>query len=179
MSTIKLSIVSLLLILLSFNLKAEKAGFYYSYEGNATDSIYSFGVNVLEERNDFQVSLGSSINFSQILTSDNLFEEYTSWEGHVKFGYFSSIILYAEFGIDIGELLIYDLKHDSGIQTTYTNQDPYNENTDGVDSYIGFGTGFQLKDLSVEAFVRLREIDSLNWEAQSHVFSGVKFAVTF
>lgn len=148
--------------------------FFFSHESNGDDSITSVGTGITIVNGDSNLGfqLNTSIARAEVLSDDGYVEDYFAWEGSIKVGLFSNISVYGEAGIDLSELLFDDYRHD--------HHDYYHAHyNDDIDAYLGFGAGVQLGILKVEAFSRVREIDSLYWEAQSESFSGVQFSLNF
>ena len=146
---------------------------FYNFESNGADNFSSVGVGTTFKINDTNlgIQINSSIGYSEVLADDGYLEEFVSWEGGVKLGYFSNVSLYIEGGIDLSELFFHDLRYDD-----YEHAYGYE---DDLDAYIGSGVGFGNETVHLNLFVRAREIDSKYWEAESHVFSGIQISVNF
>ena len=174
-------LITMLTILASSNVFADHpSGFndrttsiFYTYEGNGYDYIAGFGAGLTLKNSHSNWGIGLTTTFSnaEVRTEDGYIEEYFAWEGSVRFGHFSQVSIYGEVGIDLTEMLFHDLRYD--------HDDYHNEYHDDLDAYVGVGAGFNLGPLKVEAFTRLREIDSLYWEARSSHFTGVQFSINF
>ncbi|WP_444995121.1 hypothetical protein [Aliikangiella sp. IMCC44359] len=148
------------------------ASLFASYESNGRDYISGVGASVLlkDDFTHFGAQLSTSLNYAEVTSTDGYLEDFVSWEAAIKFGYFSKLSLYGEVGIDLAEIMFYDLRYDDDYHDHYE---------DNVDMYVGIGAGINAGPLSIEAFSRLREIDSRYWEAESEVFSGVRFSINF
>lgn len=146
---------------------------FHSYESNGADSISSLGVGVTVKSNNSHLGLqlNTSIANAELMATDGYIEEYNAWEASVKLGYFSTLSLYIEGGIDLSEALSYDLRYND-----YEREYGY---ADNVDSYVGVGAGLRLGILQLDYFVRLRAIDSEYWQAESEVFSGLQISLNF
>jgi len=163
------------LVLLSTGLQADETDLrlFYSYELNGGDYISSIGTGVAYWQGDSNLGfqLNTSIGQASILADDGYIEEYVSWEGAVKFGYFSDISVYVEGGVDLAEILFHDLRYDD-----YDEEFGYQ---DDIDAYVGVGIGFKAGLLQVDGFIRAREIDSKYWEAESVTFTGMQVSINF
>ena len=148
--------------------------FFFSHESSGEDTITSIGtgITIVNSESNLGFQLNTSIANAEVLSDDGYIEDYFAWEGSVKVGLFSNISIYGEAGIDLSELLFDDYRHDR-------HDYYYTRYSDDIDAYLGFGAGVQLGPLKVEAYSRVREIDSLYWEAQSENFSGVQFSLNF
>ncbi len=150
---------------------------FYSYESNGGDYINAIGVGVTHKyhHSNLGFQLNTSLGYAEVLAQDGFLEEYTSWEASARFGYFSKISLFVEFGIDLGEALFEDYRYD---RDDYCHYDEYCYQDD-IDGYVGFGAGIKAGPIAVEGIVRAREIDSRYWEAESEVFTGVQVSLNF
>ncbi len=147
--------------------------FFYSYESNGEDFISAFGIGTTfkEPSTNIGVQFNTSIGNAEVLAQDGYLEEYVSWEASAKFGYFSTISFYVEGGFDILEAIAEDYRDDDFGR--------YDDEENDLDSFVGMGLGFRAGALSIETFVRLREIDSDTWEAESETFSGLQLSFNF
>ncbi len=59
------------------------------------------------------------------------------------------------------------------------HDDLYEDYHNDIDAFVGVGAGVRAGQLKFEAFTRLREIDSLHWEAESEVFNGAQLSINF
>ncbi|NQY65936.1 MAG: hypothetical protein HRT38_20080, partial [Alteromonadaceae bacterium] len=59
----------------------------------------------------------------------------------------------------------------------YHNND-YDE-SNNIDAYVGIGLGIKFGHIQIETFARLREIDSTNWEAENHIYTGIQTSLSF
>ncbi len=167
-----------ILILSSSGLQAtEKVALnlFYSHESNGADYFSSVGVGTTFKQRDTNIGfqLSTSIGNAEVLATDGYVEEFVSWEGSVKLGYFSNLSFYIESGIDLSELFFKDLREDD----YYDDYD--SDYHDDLDSFVGVGAGIKTGNLQIDAFYRIREIDSEYWEAESEVFSGIRATISF
>jgi hypothetical protein len=158
----------------SSSFDSSKASIFYTYESNGDDYIAGIGAGVTfkDSHTKFGFGLTTSINNAEVIAEDGFIEDYVAWEASARIGYFSNLSIYGEVGIDLTELLFHDLRYDH-------HDDYYNEYHDDIDAYVGIGAGIKLGALRIEAFSRLREIDSRYWEARSSHFTGVQFSLNF
>ena len=147
---------------------------FYSYESNGDDYISGVGIGYTfaDPHSKLGYQLTTSLNNAEVVATDGFIEDYIAWEGGIKLGLFSNLSLYVEAGIDLSEILFHDLRYDE-------HDYYFSEYHDDFDAYIGVGAGIQAGPLRVTAFSRKREIDSKYWEAESEVFSGVQFSISF
>ena len=150
---------------------------FYSYESNGADYISAIGIGVTHKYrgSNLGFQLNTSLGYAEVLAQDGFLEEYTSWEASVRFGYFSKISFFAEFGIDLGEAIFDDYRYD---RDDYCYYDEYCYQDD-IDGYLGFGAGIKAGHVSIEGIIRAREIDSHYWEAESEIFSGLQVSLNF
>jgi hypothetical protein len=147
---------------------------FSTYEANGTDYIEGIGIGFTTRNPDTKLGFefSTSINNAEVTATDGYIEDYFAWQGSAKVGLFSNISIYAELGVDLTELFFHDLRYDV-----------HNENYDGyqddVDAFVGVGAGLKAGPLQIEAFSRLREIDSQYWEAESEVFTGAQLSISF
>ncbi len=153
------------------------ARLFYSYESNGGDYLSAIGIGVTQtyRNSNLGYQLNTSLGHAEVLAQDGYLEEYTSWEASARFGYFSKVSFFVEFGIDLAEALVDDYRYD---RDDYCYRDEYCYQDD-LDAFVGFGAGLKAGPISVEGIVRAREIDSRYWEAESEVFSGVQVAFNF
>ncbi len=143
------------------------------YEANGRDYIEGVGVGFAITNPDTKLGFefSTSFNNAQVRATDGYIENYFAWQGSAKFGLFSNLSIYAELGVDLSELIFHDLRYDY--------HDEYNNDYhDDVDAFVGIGTGLMAGPLKIEAFSRLREIDSRYWEAEAEVFSGFQLSIS-
>jgi hypothetical protein len=150
---------------------------FYSYESNGADYISSVGFGITHKyyHSNLGFQLNTSLGYAEVLAQDGFLEEYTSWEASARFGYFSNVSMFVEFGVDLAEAIFDDYRYDSD-EYCYREEYCYQ---DDIDAFVGAGVGVKAGPFSVEAIVRAREIDSHYWEAQSEVFRGVQIAFNF
>jgi len=95
-----------------------------------------------------------------------------AWEAGFRMGYYGAVSAYIEAGIDLTELLLQQDRNECCVISDRTEDD-------SIDGYIGVGAGVQMDPISIEAFVRLRQIDGRYWQSESHAFGGMAIAVRF
>lgn len=143
------------------------------YEANGEDYIQGIGIGFSnvnpESKLGFEFS--TSFNNAEVRTTDGFIENYFAWQGTARFGLFSNLSIYAELGVDLTELLFQDFRYE-------IHDDYYNEYHDDIDAFVGVGAGLKAGPLRVEAFSRLREIDSRFWEAEAEVFTGLQASIS-
>ncbi len=146
---------------------------FYSYESNGADYFSSVGVGTTfkDSETNLGIQVNTSIGYAEVIAQDGYLEDFVSWEAGVRFGYFSNLSVYIEGGIDLSELFFHDLRYDE-----YEHENGYE---DDLDAYVGAGVGFRTGVLQIDGFVRMREIDSKYWEAESEAFSGVQISLNF
>jgi len=146
---------------------------FYSYESNGADYFSSVGVGTTFKNSETNlgIQINTSLGTAEVIAQDGYIEDFVSWEGGVKLGYFSNLSLYVEGGIDLSELFFHDLRYDD-----YEHEYGYE---DDLDAYLGAGVGFRAGAIQIDGFVRMREIDSRYWEARSESFSGVQISLNF
>jgi hypothetical protein len=158
----------------SSNIKQGSSRIFTSYETSGQDYIYGIGIGKTFKlkNSDFGYQLNTSLNWAEVTATDGFIEEYIAWQGAVKLGLFSTISVYAEFGIDLSEALFGDFRYDD-------DDYRYDYYTDDIDAFVGIGAGFKAGPIKIEAISRLREIDSRYWEAREEVFTGMQFSINF
>ncbi len=149
---------------------------FSSYESNDQDFIEGIGIGItnIDKNTNIGFQLNTSFNNVEVMATDGYQEDFFAWQGSAKFGYFSNVFVYAEGGIDLTEFLFHELRYDDD-----DNYHHHHDNDDDIDAFIGLGVGIQTGPLTVEAFTRVREIDSRNWEAESEVFTGFQLSINF
>ncbi|MCP3674982.1 MAG: hypothetical protein GY829_11010 [Gammaproteobacteria bacterium] len=156
-------------------LKDNSFRIFSSYESNGQDYIQGIGIGIINKNKitNFELQLNTSFNNAEIMATDGYQEDFFAWQGSVKFGYFSNAFVYGEAGLDLTEVLFHELRYDD-------NEDYYHDDKDdGIDAFFGLGVGLQAGPITVEAFTRVRKIDSRNWEAESEVFTGFQLSLNF
>lgn len=123
-------------------------------------------------RSDFGYQLGTGLSSAEITDFDGWVDHYTAWEGNVRIGLFSEISLYLEAGIDIGELLVVDDRHDH-----YHHH--YDDHHNEVDNYLGAGFGISQRHVDIRVFSRYRFIDGIELHDNQDVFTGVEVSLHF
>lgn len=146
---------------------------FTTYETNGRDYIEGIGVGFATINPDTKLGFefSTSFNNAEVRATDGYIENYFAWQGSAKFGLFSNLSVYAELGLDLTELIFHDLRY--GYQDGY-----YDEYHDDIDAFVGVGAGLKAGPLNIEAFSRLREIDSRYWEAESEVFTGLQLSIS-
>jgi hypothetical protein len=173
-----MKITGILLLILSVfwahSASAKKGvGVFVKHEFNSTDNITGVGIsqNYASISKVLVGQVNSSINFAEILTQDQVLEEFLAWEIGGKLGYFSDFFIYVEAGIDLTELAFSNERDDCCRDFTHDDNN--------IDGYAGLGGGVDLGVLRLELFTRLRQIDSKNWQSESHVFYGAQLSLLF
>ena len=178
-------------LLFSFNSYAKKSNDYIIYlhhDANESDYYSSIGTEVIHRQFNSYLgfSVTSSLGYAQVTDTNNYQHSFISWEGGMKFGYFSDFSLYAEFGVDLLELAFNDRSDDDyphnnkRYNTDFENDNFEYRNTDNdIDGYVGFGSSFMIDHIKVTGFVRFREISGYNWQAENNTFTGIELAVVF
>ena len=147
---------------------------FSTYEASGTDYIEGVGIGFTTKNPDTKLGFefSTSINNAEVRATDGYIEDYFAWQGSAKVGLFSNISIYAELGVDLTELFFHDLRYD-------VHDEYYDEYQDDIDAFVGVGAGLKAGPLQIEAFTRLREIDSRYWEAESEVFTGAQLSISF
>ena len=147
---------------------------FTSYEISGRDYIEGVGIGFTNINPDTKLGIefSTSFNNAEVRATDGYIENYFAWQGSAKFGFFSTISVYAELGVDLTELLFHDFRYDHHTEN-------HNDYHDDVDAFIGAGAGLKAGAFNFSAFTRLREIDSPYWEAESEVFNGAQLSVSF
>ena len=164
-------------------------------ESNLNDSIVGVGVSALHKINDtnFALSVNTSLSNADVIDVSGHQQSYLAWELGAKFGYFSTLFLYAEFGFDFGEFALQDRDEDSyGYYQNNRNEEVYyydnysidirpdvDDYSNDIDAYLGIGTGVNFGHLQLSAFARYRQIDGEFWKASNQTFTGVKASLSF
>lgn len=149
-------------------------GVFVKHETNDTDNITGVGISqrVNFHRSELGAEFTTNINYAEVLTESGYLEEFMAWEGGVKLGYFSTVFVYVEAGIDLAELFVND-RDDDDCCRFFDKQD------NDPDGYAGLGLGVQLQHLRVEAFARARQIDSYYWRNESQAYYGFQLSLGF
>lgn len=170
------SIVFAANLLLALPLIAQQkadASVFVTHEWNSTDQITTVGISHIfaEYSSGFVGEVNTSLGYAEVLTESDVFEEYPVWETGVKLGYYSTLFVYIEAGIDLAELALDHEREDCCIRDERINNQ--------IDGYAGIGTGINLNQAKLTLFIRARQIDANNWEAKEHVFAGASFELNF
>lgn len=157
----------------AFAQKDLRAGAFVTHEWNATDRITSVGISHVFTKNasGFIGEVNSSFGYAEVLTESDIFEEYPVWESGVKLGYYSTLFVYIEAGIDLAELALDHDREDCCIRDERINNQ--------IDGYAGIGAGINLNKAKFTLFVRARQIDSNSWESKEQVFAGASVELKF
>lgn len=156
--------------------------------------INGIGTEVWLVNNDTNIGMAvnSSVGNARVTDKLNYHHDYLAWEIGAKFGYFSDVFVYGEFGFDVAELIMSNRDEDNYeryqdeldlvdvlgviiLDDYYQNYDHSNE----VDFYLGAGVGVKFDKVTMELFSRYRQIDGQYWKADNQVFSGVKLTISF
>ena len=146
---------------------------FTTYEANGSDYIQGIGIGFANINPDTKLGFefSTSFNNAEVRATDGYIENYFAWQGAARFGLFSNLSIYAELGVDLTELLFHDLRYDY-------HDGYYDEFRDDIDAFVGVGAGLKVGPLKIEAFSRLREIDSRYWEAEAEVFTGIQASIS-
>lgn len=156
---------------------------FYTHESNNNDHIYGFGTGLRFTYADssFGYELNTSLNAAEITTEQGYVEDFIAWQGSIKAGYFSDVSFYVEAGIDLTELFFSDWRDDDhhDFHFDFGDSSAHYHDSENLDSFIGLGGGIKAGPIKFEAFSRWREIDSLYWEAEADVFTGIQVSINF
>jgi hypothetical protein len=185
-SLCKFTLASLLVlfsnIAFAYDYDSGEISFFYTYETNELSEISGIGLTLDESYSAQKIKgqLTTSFNYATVMTKDGYEEDYLAWEVGYNFGYFSDTFIYAQIGVDLTEIIFNDFRSDTRQDCSRDfNSITCKEDEEELDAYIGLAGGIQLEHLKLEAFSRLRKIDSEYWDAGTNWFSGVKFSVSF
>jgi hypothetical protein len=155
-------------------LAREEPRVFVQYEFNDTDTIRTVGVGnfIPFSNSDFGAQAMTSFSYAEVMTKDNYLEDYLAWEAGFRMGYYGVVIAYIEAGIDLTELLLKTDKNDCCGSFNDNNQDQ-------VDGYVGVGAGLQIQALTIDAFARLRQIDTRYWQSAQQSYYGIQLSVSF
>jgi len=169
-------------------------GFFVKNEIHDSDYISGIGVEAWLINEDTQIgfAVNSSIGKAEVTDEYDYQHSYVAWDLGVKFGYFSDVFIYAELGLDLGELILQDRDEDDyddednqvdlgdilGILVLDDYYDEYDRSND-IDAYVGVGVGLKLENIVIEGYSRYRQIDGEYWKANNQVFTGVKLTMMF
>lgn len=118
--------------------------------------------------------------------------DFTNLDMSARIGVFSELSLYAEFGFALDELLLDELFSDNDSNSSFN--DPYEDDSQLPDPFIGVAGGFEQQHWSLTAFARYRYLPSYEDEylrltahsktpvdeADVHqIFTGVEFSLRF
>ena len=159
-----------------FASQTPNASVFVIHERNSTDQITTVGVsNIFARTNSGFVSeVNTAFGYAEVLSEEGFLEEYPVWESGVKFGYYSTLFMYIEAGIDLAELA---LNSEREAESCCFSDDRRTNNQ--VDGYAGIGAGLDFGHTRLTVFVRARQIDANTWESQETVFSGVNLELKF
>jgi len=169
-------------------------GFFVKNEIHDSDYISGIGVEAWLINEDTQIgfAVNSSIGKAEVTDEYDYQHSYVAWDVGIKFGYFSDVFIYAELGLDLGELILQDRDEDDyddednqvdlgdilGILVLDDYYDEYDRSND-IDAYVGVGVGLKLENIVIEGYSRYRQIDGEYWKANNQVFTGVKLTMMF
>jgi len=144
-------------------------------ESHNKDTLSSIGISALfkNPRTNFGLKVNTAIGTADIHDDTLYKQEYLSWEAGIKIGYFSKLFFYGELGVDLAEFILHDRDDE------YESYDRHHHHDNDVDGYIGMGAGINFGKVQLEAFTRLRQIDSDGWKAQHFTYSGVQLSLSF
>ena len=195
-------------LLLVFNNTAfakskDRFSFFVTNEQNGNDYIRGIGVSSLHKINGTHmgIEVDTSLSTAEIFDGDGGSQDYVAWELGGKFGYFSDIFLYGEFGFDFGEFTFQGREEDSNRRSCQCRDEEYNnqnyssdyysndlnpnfnydnhDESNDIDFYLGVGTGVDFEHIQLTAYARYRQVDGEGWAAEGRVFSGVKLSLSF
>ncbi|MFT6898784.1 MAG: hypothetical protein ACJA13_003211 [Paraglaciecola sp.] len=157
-------------------LAREEPRVFVQYEFNDTDSIKTVGVaNFIPFHNsDFGAQAITSFSYAEVMTKDNYLQDYLAWEAGFRMGYYGAVIAYIEAGIDLTEWILKTDKNDCC--GSFNDND---NNQDYIDGYVGVGAGLQIQALTIDAFARLRQIDTRYWQSAQQTYYGIQLSVSF
>jgi hypothetical protein len=167
--------ISVFALLYSYGLSAkEKSRVFVQYEANDTDRIQTVGVaNFMPFPNsDFGGEALTSFSYAEVITDNGTLEQYLAWEAGFRMGYYGAVFAYIEAGVDLSELILAQERNNCCVISDEQQED-------SVDGYIGVGAGVQIDVIRIEAFARLRQIDSRYWRSSEHNYYGVQLSVQF
>jgi hypothetical protein len=168
------------------------------YQSQEQDQMIGVGISGLlkSSTSHFGVEILTSIGGAEVIDTNGFNQNYIAWEVGAKFGYFSTVFVYAELGFDFGELVLQSRGEDSEYYNEYDNNEYENNQADfidfidlidhrvdddsnDIDGYIGVGAGYDFGHFQLEAFTRYRQIDGEYWKANNQVFVGIRAAISF
>ncbi len=184
-------------LILSFAVNAQtnnNVGFFVKNEIHDNDYISGIGVEawLINDETQIGFAVNSSIGKAEVTDEYDYQHSYVAWDLGIKFGYFSDVFVYAELGLDLGELILQDRDEDDyddednqvdfgdilGILVLDDYYDEYDRSND-IDAYVGVGIGVKLENIVIEGYSRYRQIDGEYWKANNQVFSGMKLTIMF
>ncbi|MFQ3196703.1 MAG: hypothetical protein ACI8R9_001926 [Paraglaciecola sp.] len=157
-------------------LARKKTRVFVQYEFNDNDTIKTVGVaNFIPFYNsDFGAQAMTIFSYAEVMTNDNYLEDYLAWEAGFRMGYYGVVIAYIEAGIDLTEWALKTQRNDCC--ESFNDND---NNQDQVDGYIGVGAVLQIQALTINAFARLRQIDTRYWQSAQQSYYGIQLSVSF
>jgi hypothetical protein len=143
------------------------------------DQITSAGFEAIGYFNHtpFGIGMSSALGNASVTTEQNYREDFIMLDTGIKFGYFSNVYAYAEFGVDLFELMFHDQR-----DTDYNNRSHiinYNSPDNEIDAYLGAAVGFHIEHLKLEAYTRYRQIDGNGWNIKDKHFTGMQVSFSF
>lgn len=187
----------------AFAKNQDRFSVFVTNEHNGSDYIRGVGISALHKvnTNNIGIEIDTSLSTAEISDGNGGYQDYLAWELGGKFGYFSDIFLYGEFGFDFGELAFQDRGEDNNRRHCQCNNENYNsgnyssnyyssglhsnlyynthDESNDIDFYLGVGTGVDFEHLQLTAYARYRQVDGAGWAAEGRVFSGVKLSASF
>ncbi|MFC0119166.1 hypothetical protein ACFFK7_14735 [Pseudoalteromonas xiamenensis] len=163
---------------------ATSVGMIVKNEWHDSDTITGVGIEAMGYFNQspFGFSVSSALGVADVRVKDRQRKEsYATLDTGIKVGYFADVFVYGEVGLDLFEMLFYDLSRSHRVAYNdgfYLDTDDKPRNN-SIDGYIGVGAGINVEPFKVEVFTRYRQIDSEDWEAQNSIFSGVQVSMMF
>lgn len=177
-------------ILFAFHVNAgqsPKVSVFVKSEHHHRDYITGAGVELwlVNQQSKLGTTISTSIGRAKVTDRENIQHDYAAWETGLKFGYFSQVFIYGEFGFDMGELVFRDRDEDEDDKVFYTDSDfvaanrRKHDDSNNIDGYLGIGAGFRYQNIQLEAFSRIRQIDGEHWKANNQAYTGAKLSFVF
>lgn len=160
----------------------DDVSFTVKNEWRKDDRIQSIGIEALTfiDSTPIGFAFNSSFAYADVsVENSRRRENYMAWDTGIKIGYFGRVFVYAEFGVDLFDMVLHDL---SGKELKYREdrwQQYDDKHRNNIDGYAGLGMGLNVAPFKIEAFTRARQIDGDDWRAENVWFSGVQVSVAF
>ena len=170
-----LRLIALSTLLLSqFCWSKDSIKLFVQHELNDTDTISSLGVShsLLDTHSKVRGDLLASVGYAQIEDKDDIIQHFLTSDFGVRLGYYDKMFVYVEGGIDLLEILFRDFRDDPDYYY-------YDQSDNTPDGYAAVGAGIDSGKLKIEGFVKVRNIDSDNWDSKHHVFYGLQLSLSF